>query len=284
MKKTTNFLLVLIALSLSILSGCSSITKVDEDKVEDVSDKIIKAIANNPRKIRAERQESHTINAENLTDINIQNSVGEIHIDTHESQDALVELQIVAESDSQERCEQLAEDFTYVVEKGIKSIDIDTTYKEKYNAENISTHLKITLPQNIENITVSSNVGDIHIRNIDGKFEITNNVGEIIVENSKGIYKLTNNVGDLNVDINAANKKSTFTTNTGDISLSIRDITTADSIKATTNVGDIIVSVPKNSDYAAVINEFMQDKKTESSGNKHTKIEITTDTGEIQFN
>ena len=282
MKKAVNLLLILVVLS---LSGCSSINEVDEDKVKDISDKITEAIIHTTEKTRAERQESHTVDAENLSSINIKSSVGQIYIDTHKSQDALIELSIIAESGSAERSEQLINDFVYTVEKGNKSIDIDTTYKDKtHENENISTDLTVTVPENITNIIISLNVGDIHIKNINGKFEINDNVGNIIVANSQGNYNLSTNVGDIKLGINAADKKSKFVTNTGNINLDIKDIKDADSIKAVTNVGNVNITVPDNSDYEAVIKEFMQKNRTESNGNKNTKIEITTDIGKISFN
>ena len=88
--------LLLIGLVVLLLSGCSSINKVDEEKVKDVSDKITETIINTVGNQKAERHESHTINAENLNTLNIKSSVGEIKINTHESKDAIIDLNITA--------------------------------------------------------------------------------------------------------------------------------------------------------------------------------------------
>ncbi len=283
MKKMLNlFLMIVTVLS---LIGCSSINEVDEDKVKDVSDKITEAIINTVGKSEASRQESHTINAGNLNTLNISTSVGDIKIDTHKSNDVLIGINIVAKSGSKEKSEQLVEDFDYTVDESLNSIDVDTTYKDiKLEDYNISTELSITVPENITNIIISLNVGNVNIKNIKGKFEVQNNVGNIIVENSQGSYILKTNVGEINLYSNAADENSEFITNTGDVKLSFNDISNADSIKAVTDIGDITITIPDNSSYEAVINEFMGKEKTESNGDKHTKLEIRTGVGSINFN
>lgn len=278
-------ILLLIILAVLSLSGCSSINEVDEDKVKDVSDKITEAIINTVGKSEANRQESHTINSGSLNTLNINSSVGDIKIDTHESSDALIGVNIIAKSGSKEKSEQLVEDFSYTVEENLDSIDIDTTYKDKALEDyNISTELSITVPKNITNIIISLNVGNVHIKNINGKFEIDDNVGNIIVENSQGSYNLKTNVGEINLYSSAADEISEFITNTGDMKLSFNDISNADSIKTVTDVGDIDITVPDNSSYEAVINEFMEKERTESNGDKRTKFEIKTGVGSINFN
>lgn len=278
-------ILLLILLTVSSLGGCSSVNEVDEDKVKDVSDKITEAIINTVGKSEATRQESHTINAGNLNTLNISSSVGDINIDTHESNDALININIAAKSGSKEKSEQLVKDFSYTVEDGSDAIDIDTTYKDtKLEDFNVSTELSITVPENIDSIIISLNVGTINIKNINGKFEVDNNVGDIIVKNSQGSYSLKTNIGEIDLYSNAADKNSDFVTNTGDIKLSFNDITNADSIKAVADVGDIDITVPDNSSYEAAINEFMEKERTESSGDRHTKLEIKTGVGSINFN
>lgn len=283
MKKMLNLFLIIVTV-LSLI-GCSSINEVDEDKVKDVSDKITEAIINTVGKSEAYRQESHTINAGNLNTLNINSSVGDIKIDTHKSNDVLIGINIVAKSGSEEKSEQLVEDFDYTVDESLNSIDVDTTYKDiKLEDYNISTELSITVPENITNIIISLNVGNVNIKNIKGKFEVQNNVGNIVVENSQGSYSLKTNVGEINLYSNADDENSEFITNTGDIKLSFNDISNADSIKAVTDIGDITITIPDNSSYEAVINEFMGKEKTESNGDKRTKLEIRTGVGSINFN
>lgn len=151
MKKIINSLLIILYVLL--LSGCSSIGKVDENKVKDVSDKITQALVDTVGKSEANKQESHTVNAESLNTLNINSSVGDIIIDTHKSSEALIGINIVAKSDSKEKSNQLIEDFSYTVKENNNSVDIDTSYNDRSSdGYNISTELSITVPENITNI------------------------------------------------------------------------------------------------------------------------------------
>lgn len=282
MKKVISLILIAAIL---LLSSCTSITNVDEGKVKDVSDKITEAIINSVGKEKAERQESHTINAENLDTLDIKSSVGSINISTHDSKDAIINLNITAQTGSKEKSQELVDEFNYSVEESSNAIKVDTSFSElKLDDNNMSTDLSITVPNNIENIVISLNVGDIQIKNINGKYEIQNNVGEIQVEGSKASYKIKTNVGEIKLSEAAAVGSSEFFTNTGDITISFNDITDADSIEASADVGEITLKVPENSGYEAVINEFMEKERTETKNNEHTKIKIRTGVGSIDFN
>lgn len=282
MKKIIGFLLII--LTTLTLMGCTSINEVDEDKVKDVSDKITEAIINSTGKEEAERQESHTINAKNMNKLNIKSSVGEININTHVSTDALIDLNISAHTSTKEKSQQLVDEFIYSVEENFNSIDIDTSFKDKIlEDKNVSTNLTISIPVNIENIVISLNVGDVHIKNINGKLEVSNNVGDVKVDKSSASYNIITNVGEIIVTEATSIGKSDLITNTGDIMASFTDITNAESIKAFTDVGDINITVPNDSSYEAVINEFMEKERTESNGDKGTKFEIRTGVGSIDF-
>ena len=283
MKKTASILLTIIVIM--SLSGCTSNFKVDEDAVKEVSDKITETIIDTVGKEKAEKQESHTINSEGLTTLNIKSSVGNINIATHESQDAIININIASNSNSKEKAEQLIENFTYTAEKQFNSIVIDTSNQGGLiGNDNIETDLDVFVPSNIEKIVIYLSVGDINIENINGKFETVCNVGDINIENSTGFYNLKTDVGDIVLTESTATEKSEFFTNTGDINLSLTDITNAVAVTAETGVGSIEMYLPENSSYKAVINEFMKDEKIESKGEGHTKINLKTGVGSIEFN
>lgn len=275
---------MILAASL-LMSGCSSINKVDEEKVKDITDKVTKTLINSTNREKAERNETHTINADSLSTLKINSSVGDIKINTHESKDAVIKLNISAQTASKEDSEKMVEDFTYSLEETSDSIELDTSFLNKL-AENInlSVNLEIALPGNIDNIIISSNVGDISIKNINGKYEVKNNVGSIDIKNSKASYNLRTNIGEIMVSEAAAYGNSEFTVNTGDIKISLNDIKDAKTIKASTDVGDINIDIPNNSSYEAVINEFMEKEKTISNDNKDTKITVRTGVGSVKFN
>lgn len=277
--------LIILTLAVLSLSSCSSINEVDQDKVKDVSDKITEAIIDTVGKEKAERKESHTLNSENINTLKIKSSVGDINISTHESKDAIINLNIAAQTGSKEKSEQLIKDFSYSVEDSLNSIVVDTSFKDiKFDDSNVSTDLTIAVPSNIENIIIDLNVGDISIKNINGTYEIENNVGNIDIKNSQASYDIKTNVGEITLTEVAAEGSSEFITNTGDINALFNKIENADRIKASTDVGDINITLPDDSSYEAVINEFMEKEKTESNKDKHTKIELKTGVGTIEFN
>lgn len=281
------FSIKLIALStLILLTSCSSINEVDEKAVKDVSDKITKAIINSVGKESAEKQESFNIEAGHLNTLNIESSVGDINIKTHESTEVTISLNITAKSNSKENAEILIDEFKYNVEENSNSIDIDTTFEDDklFDNSNIQTELTISIPKNINNFVISLNVGDINITNNEGSFKIKNNVGNITFENSMGTYDLNTDVGDITLINSTASGTSEFNSNTGNVEISFTDISNAEDIKASTGVGDIKLSVPQDSNYEAVINEFMKDERTESNGSNQTKIELKTGVGSIDFN
>lgn len=283
MKKLLSLILVtLIAFS---LSGCTSITEVDENKVKDFSDIITEAIIGAVDKEKAIRHETHTINAENLNALNIKSSIGDIIIYTHDSSDAIIGINIAAKTGLKEESQQLVEDFSYSVEETSESIVVDTSNAAlKFDDNNITTDLSITIPKNIENIVIDLNVGDITINNINGNYEVKNNVGDININYSQASYYIVSNVGEITVTEATAVGNSEFLTNTGDIMVNFNDITNADSIKAATDVGDINVTIPDDSSYKTIINEFSEKESIKSNKDENTKIELKTSVGNIEFN
>lgn len=284
MKKISVLIIALSALML--LSSCSSINEIDERKVKDVSDKITEVIIDSVGKESAEKKESFNIAAENLNTLNIESTVGDIDITTHESTEATIQLKVIAKSNSKENAEKLIEEFDYKIEENSNSINIDTTFEDDnlFDNSNIQTELTISLPKNINSFIISLNVGEVHVVNSEGSFKIESNVGNISVESSKGTYELSTDVGDIVVLNSTAEGDCDFHTNTGNIELSLGDISNANIISALTNVGDVELKIPESSDYEATVKEFMKDERTESNGSKKTKIELESNVGEISFN
>lgn len=284
MKKISVLIIALSALML--LSSCSSINEIDERKVKDVSDKITEVIIDSVGKESAEKKESFNIAAENLNTLNIESTVGDIDITTHESTEATIQLKVIAKSNSKENAEKLIEEFDYKIEENSNSINIDTTFEDDnlFDNSNIQTELTISLPKNINSFIISLNVGEVHVVNSEGSFKIESNVGNISVESSKGTYQLSTDVGDIVVLNSTAEGDCDFHTNTGNIELSLGDISNANIISALTNVGDVELKIPESSDYEATVKEFMKDERTESNGSKKTKIELESNVGEISFN
>ncbi|NYB75980.1 hypothetical protein HZF24_17670 [Sedimentibacter hydroxybenzoicus DSM 7310] len=275
-----------------LLSGCSSFSKVDEDKVKDISEKITKTIIDSvekgidaAEKNSAERKESHKIEASETGKLEIESSVGDIYLTTHDSTEATIDIKITARADSKEKSQELVDSFDYSVEEKWNTIKIDTKLDDVklLSNNNMQTELTINIPKNIEIAVISLNVGEIIIDNTNGHFEVTNNVGDIKISNSDGSFNLKSDVGEITLNSCRPSGNTELKTNTGDIKATFYNISDAQTIKAETAVGDIEMSTPDNSSYEAKIDEFMKGGMVMFKGNKDTKIDLKTGVGEIQF-
>lgn len=283
MKKTA---LLLITASLILTSGCTSNFKVNEDAVKEVSDKITKTIIDTVGEEKTEKTETLTFNGAGLNKINIDSSVGDIIIKSHESQEAIVNITITAKAGSKQKAEELLEGYTYTQEKNQYSIDIDTSTDgiDFMDGNHIETSMEIFLPSNVENTEIKLNVGDIDIDGINGSFDIYSNVGDIKIQNGEGFCNLKTDVGDIIISNIAMTKSSEFSVNTGDIEINPADISNADEVTAEAQVGSIQMNVPEDSGYQATIEEFMEDKRTLSEGDGKTEINLKTNVGDVEFN
>lgn len=276
---------ILLCFVLLIFSGCTSDFKVDENKVKDISDKITETIIEKTASERAEKTESHKLEASDLNELIIDNAVGSINILCNESTEATVDLKIKANSKEKKDAEKLLSEFSYTVEAKRKALVIDTSQysKDLKDSDGISTDLDIKIPSNIVKITVKSNVGELVAENINGEFNAIVNVGNIKINNSGSSYDIKADVGDISLRGGKITGKSQFNTNTGNISVETDDISEAKNIVAETNVGNISMRLPESSNYKAEINEFMKEKRTESKGDGKTSIRLTSNVGKIDF-
>ncbi len=280
MKKFISILLIIMIFSTS----CTSLLKVDEDKVKDVSDKVTNVLINTVGQEKAEKQESHTVEPTDINTLNLISSVGDISIVTHKPEDIIINININSKAGSKEKAEEIIENYNYTIETKGNSIVVDTSYNEPLDGVNLTTDLTIYIPSTINNIEVSTNVGDIHLSGVSGNMQIENNVGEIIIEKSEGSYNTKVDVGAISLKDCIAIGNSEFKTNTGEIEISLSDISKAVSIIAETGVGDIEMSINDDSGYHAVINEFMKDERIQTKHDQGTNINLKTGVGEINFN
>lgn len=284
MKKLISILLV--ALLLFSATSCTSNYEIDENVVKDVSDKITDAVIKTTGKEKVKKVESHTISTSDLNKLIIKSAVGNINITSHESSDTLIDVKLESKANNVEDSKKLIEDFTYTIEEKFKSINIDTS--KNINNSELSNIIQVTLdikiPETIESIVINTNIGDITINNVRGQVEIVSNVGEVNINNSSASYDLKVDVGDINLDNCISLNSSTFLVNTGDINLNFSDIYKSKVIKANVIVGDINMTLPKDSSYETVINEFMMKEIVKINDDGKTKVELITDVGSIDFN
>lgn len=281
------FILSLIIIFIFVgLVGCTAEFKVNEKTAKDISDKITQNVIDTvDSKIKAIKQETHTLGTTNSTQLNIESEVGDIDIITHDLNIVLADISIKAKSSTKQKAEELINNFKYTVEANGNAINIDTTgYNNMLNNDKIIVDLSFKIPKTIENITITSNVGDIIIENTNGIINASSDVGDINIKNSNALYDINTDVGDINLENSLISGTSKFYLNVGDINVSANDITNAESISIESQVGDINVSLPQNSNYEASINEFLNEPKTKLNGNGKTKITLTTSVGNIDFN
>lgn len=274
-------LLMIITLT---FTGCISLSEVDEDKVKDLSDTITNTIINTVGQEKSEKQASHTIESKDLNSLKLKNTVGDVSIVSHESQDTIVNINITAKAGSKSKAEELIENYTYKAISEGRSVLVDTSFKENIKDAALITDLTIYIPATINNIEISTNVGDVNLSGLAADMLIKNNVGEITIDKSQGSYNLHVDVGDIVLNDCKALGNSEFKANTGGIDISSLDISKSDNIAAETGVGDIEMSLNDDAGYYALINEFMKEEKIELKNNEHTKIKLTTGVGQIDFN
>lgn len=283
MKRKINALIIM--LSFTMMTGCTSDFKVDEQAVEKISDKVTSTVMGNLGKEKAEKIESQNINGDKLENLVIENSVGDIYITTHDSSEIIVDTTIKTSSSTKESAEKLLRETTYSVESRWNDLVIDAsqinrTYGE---AENAAIDLNIKLPSNIGKIYINNNVGNLKIENYDGKIVCKINVGNIDILNSNSSYSLTTDVGDINLTNCLMFDKSDFYTNTGNVVITADDISDAKVIEADVQVGDISLTLPSDSSYQSTIKSFMENELKETKGNGNTKISLNSKVGEVNF-
>lgn len=271
MKKFICLLLIIMV----FFSGCSSLHK-------DVSDIIGQALINTAGQEKAEKKESHTLAATDKKAFNLISSVGDISIASHQSDDTIININMRSSAGTREKAEEVIENYTYTIKEENNTIEVDTSFEKPLSGVNLSVDLEIYIPSTINDVKISTNVGDIHLSGINGNIDVKSSVGEALIDKSEGSYNLQVDVGDIRLVDCLAIGNSNFQTSTGNMEFSL-DITKSDSITAETGVGDIEMAIKADKGYHAVINEFMEDERIEKKDEPNTQISLTTGVGKISF-
>lgn len=279
MKRLISILLMILILS----TGCTSFLTVDEDKVKDVSDKVTDILINTMGQEKAGKHESHTIESSDKNTLSIKGTVGDINISSHQAEQTIINIIIRAKSGSKDKSNDIIQNYTYTINADTSSIAVDTSFKEAYKDINLTVDLDIYIPANITSIELSTNVGNIHLSEISGNIQTNNNVGDFTADKSEGSYIIKSNVGKIMLNDCIAFGNSEFITNTGEIELSLTDISKAVSIIAITDVGNIDMSLKGDSAYHATINEFMKDERIQTKHDQGTNINLTSGVGKVNF-
>ena len=277
-------ILFIITLVLVFFTGCTSDFKVNEDVVEELSNKITSTVINNLDKEKAEKNESHTIDTADINGLKVNSSVGNVTITIQDIEEVTIDVNITAHSKNIEEAKKLIENYIYKVETKQNLINIDTTqFEYKFMDENVNVNLNIKIPKSIDDISIANNVGDVNISNADGKIVVKSNVGNIDISNSKASYDIKNDVGNINIINCTFISQSKLNINTGKAKITASDISEAQNIMAETSVGDITITLPENSSYDADVNEFMEEQRNLVNGEGKTKIKLVANVGKIEI-
>jgi len=277
---------IVIAFILVILTGCTSDLKVNEDVVKDISDKITETIIEKVDNERVEKKETHTLDAANSIELIVNGQVGDINIIAVETQEAIIDATIIATSNTKSGAKKLLEDFTYIVEEKWNAIKINTTQsndKSNIISDGIKVDLNIKIPKTIKNITITTNVSNLTIENINCDFDAAVNVGDINIRNSNSLYNVKTDVGDIKLVNCIISGNSNFNTSTGNVDILADDISDAKNINVETHVGNISMSLPESSSYKANIIEFMKEQRTEINGDGKADIKLIAHVGDINL-
>ncbi|WP_339320175.1 hypothetical protein [Paenibacillus sp. FSL R10-2734] len=109
----------------------------------------------------------------------------------------------------------------YTNSKSSPKKDLWTWAQDKYGYSDFSISYNIELPTSIDEYIITNNVGQIRLRNLEGKYHIVSNVGAINIEGAK------------------ITGKSTVESDTGSIRMDIAEMKNDSSLKAKTNVGSL---------------------------------------------
>lgn len=202
-----------------------------QQTVEETATKIVDEVKAGG--IRKELSASQKIGSASI--LSIDNEVGEVEITAVPGDQINIQTTILAENSSIHKSDRdkILEDAevsvtisgdTLKVSTHAKSNpkkDLWTWAQNKYGYSDFSISYNIELPDSMANYQITNNVGQIKLRNLNGKYHIVSNVGAINIEGAK------------------ITGKSTIESNTGSIRMDLADIHSDSSLKIKTNVGSL---------------------------------------------
>ncbi|ADD01707.1 hypothetical protein Thit_0400 [Thermoanaerobacter italicus Ab9] len=206
--------------------------------------------------------------------IKIYNGVGEIIcIPSNDSEVKVYITKKVSGQDksyAQDVCNRIS--FSFSVENSTLSINAKIDDKEfwKWKSDNykgdISIDYRIEIPKEIKNVTCETGVGDIEVKDIRARFYLKTGVGEIKVS---GIEPMLN---------------SKIESGIGDVKAKLANIENVTELYVKSDLGDINLSIPKNSKCKidAVVNNHKCD--FESDNNAKVVVTVRTGLGDIKLN
>ncbi|MDE6521162.1 MAG: DUF4097 domain-containing protein [Ruminococcus sp.] len=236
--------------------------------------------------------ETQKVDVKGIEKIKIDISVGDCNIIVGNSSEAVINASCEYKAVSEEKAQQAMDNTKLRCETQGDTLHIDfidsETGKKIQNTKNlvnIMTDIEVILPDNLKSFDISTDVGDIKIRDFSGVFDISSDVGDITAKNLTitGKSDFSADVGDIDCEISElAETKLEFKSNVGDVDLSLDTITKSE-IDISSDVGNIKLDTQGKS-YEETYSEkgtVEQEKKIIIDGK--CTVNMTADVGDIKI-
>ncbi|WP_139903005.1 hypothetical protein [Clostridium thermarum] len=137
--------------------------------------------------------------------------------------------------------------------------------KKKYDSVNISVQYTIRVPDKVKAINVRNNIGDIRAKNIKGDLDLLTDIGSIDLSNI------------------SVSEHSFIQSNVGSIDFDVDSFTNTKDLNVYTGVGDINLSIPKDTSYNLLGTDSDQEEDTQAD-NHAVNIRLSAGIGSAKLN
>jgi len=139
----------------------------------------------------------------------VENRVGAINVRGGSTNECRIDIRITARADTQEEARAMAKTVTMKVENTDARFFIRPVKPDDSDWSNLDVAFEITVPHHV-NLQLTTDVGAVLLRDVQGQIKVRANVGAIKTENVRGDIELETNVG--NVDFIAPDDLSAIVT------------------------------------------------------------------------
>lgn len=230
MKKRLFLIFTIVIASISLYACSININgnKLGLNKVEDKSEK--------------------RVNAQNIKGLYVTSPVGSVKVSTWDKNEILVNVTKI--NNGIKSKSELLDDLKNVelVYNEDNGNFVVKAFLPKFKDNGISVDFDISVPKNLGEFKINSDVGDVRLAGLQGKIDVVNSVGKIDLNDCAGAVSLKATTGDITVRGCKLNGDSNITGNTGRV-LFDGSIGTSGTYKFVTNVGKMDVTLPSNASF-----------------------------------
>ena len=126
----------------------------------------------------------------------VENRVGGINVRGADTDECHIGVTVTARAETEAEAQAMAKAVNTEFDTSDGHIFIKPVKLDNDNWEGIDVAIEITVPKQA-NLQLSSDVGAVHLRDIQGQIQVKANVGAIVTENVRGDIDLNTNVGDI---------------------------------------------------------------------------------------